>query len=328
MTGKISEDADKVVAGTEKVAASLAGTNYGILVSSIATYLASLTQTLTGKTINAASNTISNIATSMFAANVVDVDGTLAANSDTRLATQKAVKTYADALIAAQDAMVFKGVTDCSANPNYPAADRGHTYRASVAGKIGGASGTVVEVGDMFICLTDSTASGNQATVGASWSVIQTNIDGAVVGPASSTSGNLVSFNGTNGKTLQDSGVAITTGSWTPTITPGSGTFTGNTLTVGSATYQKIGNWVMAQIDITLTTLGSGTPAGLLSVSLPFTPAARAMVFGFEQALTDNPVRGTMTNGTAQVDCKYLLTGATVIATGARVIMGPFLFKV
>jgi polygalacturonase len=49
--------------------------------------------TLTNKTISASSNTISNLATSMFAANVIDTDGTLAANSDTRLATQKAVKT-------------------------------------------------------------------------------------------------------------------------------------------------------------------------------------------------------------------------------------------
>jgi hypothetical protein len=35
----------------------------------------------------------------MFASNVVDTDGTLAANSDTRIATQKAVKTYADAQV-------------------------------------------------------------------------------------------------------------------------------------------------------------------------------------------------------------------------------------
>lgn len=36
------------------------------------------------------------IALSMFATSVIDIDGTLAANSDSRLATQKAVKTYAD----------------------------------------------------------------------------------------------------------------------------------------------------------------------------------------------------------------------------------------
>lgn len=89
-------------------------------------------------------------------------------------------KAYVDNLIAAQDAMVFKGVIDCSANPNYPAADRGWTYRVSVAGKIGGASGPNVEVGDILICLTDGTVSGDQAAIGANWSIIQTNIDGAL----------------------------------------------------------------------------------------------------------------------------------------------------
>lgn len=89
-------------------------------------------------------------------------------------------KAYVDNLIAAQDAMVFKGVIDCSANPSYPAADRGWTYRVSVAGKIGGASGPNVEAGDILICLTDGTAAGDQATVGANWAIIQTNIDGAL----------------------------------------------------------------------------------------------------------------------------------------------------
>ncbi len=111
----------------------------------------------------------------------VSTDGTLAGNSDTLIPTQKAVKAYADALIAANDAMVFEGVVDCSANPNYPAADRGHTYRVSVAGKIGGGSGPNVQAGDILLCLTDSTSSGDHATVGAQWSIIQVNIDGALL---------------------------------------------------------------------------------------------------------------------------------------------------
>jgi hypothetical protein len=141
----------------------------------------------------------------------LDTDGTLAANSDAKVASQKATKTYVDQIIAAQDAMVFKGVTDCSANPNYPAANRGDTYRVSVAGKIGGASGIVVEVGDIFICLDDSTSSGNQATVGSHWGVIQANIDGAVVGPSSATDGNFAFFNGVTGKIIKDSSIALDT---------------------------------------------------------------------------------------------------------------------
>lgn len=163
----------------------------------------------------------------------LDTDGTLAANSDSKVATQKAVKTYADQLIAANDAMVFKGVVDCSANPNYPAADRGHTYKVSVAGKIGGASGTNVEAGDLLLCITDGTSAGNQATVGSAWSIAQTNIDGAVTGPASSTSGNFASYNGTGGKIIQDSGYAVASfgligsaNTWTAQNTFAAGTIT------------------------------------------------------------------------------------------------------
>jgi hypothetical protein len=115
----------------------------------------------------------------------LDTDGTLASNSDTAVASVRAVKTYSDQLIAAADALVFKGVRDCSTNPNYPAADAGHSYRVSVAGKIGGGAGVNVEVGDILLCLVDGTAAGTQAAVGAAWSIAQTNIDGAVVGPAS-----------------------------------------------------------------------------------------------------------------------------------------------
>lgn len=92
MTGKISEDPDRVVTGGEKLAASFAGANYGVLAASFATYLASLAQTLTNKAIDATTNTISNIQLSMFAPSVIDTDPALSANSDNRLATQKAVK--------------------------------------------------------------------------------------------------------------------------------------------------------------------------------------------------------------------------------------------
>lgn len=139
------------------------------------------------------------------------IDNSALGTSTTNAPSQNAVKTYADALIAANDAMVFKGVIDASANPNYPASNRGDTYRISVAGKIGGASGPNVEIGDLLIALTDGTAAGTQAAVGANWNISQTNIDGAVTGPASAVSGNFVNFNGTSGKIVQDSGLSLTT---------------------------------------------------------------------------------------------------------------------
>jgi hypothetical protein len=135
----------------------------------------------------------------------LDTDTTLAANSDTKIATQKATKAYVDALLAAADAMVFKGVIAANTNPNYPAANKGDTYRISVAGKIGGASGPNVEVGDVLLSLADGQAAGNHATVGANWSILQTNIDGAVIGPSAAvTDGNVAVFDGTSGRLLKE----------------------------------------------------------------------------------------------------------------------------
>lgn len=129
--------------------------------------------------------------------------------SNTLYPTQNAVKVYTDNLLGSANALVYKGVLDCSTNPNYPSANAGELYIVSVSGKIGGASGINVEVGDMLICNTDSTVSGNQATVGNYWNAIQKNIDGAVTGGASSVNNNLVTFDGTTGKVIKDSGIAI-----------------------------------------------------------------------------------------------------------------------
>lgn len=70
-----------------------------------------------------------------------------------------------------------KGGIDCSSNPNYPAATAQDLYYITVAGKIGGASGIDVSIGDTLICLADS-VSGDQAAVGANWLILNTNIPG------------------------------------------------------------------------------------------------------------------------------------------------------
>jgi len=71
-----------------------------------------------------------------------------------------------------------KGLIDASVNPNYPAGTKGDAYTFSAAGKIGGAAGINVEVRDVIYCINDN-AGGDEATVGADWNIIQTNIDQA-----------------------------------------------------------------------------------------------------------------------------------------------------
>jgi hypothetical protein len=107
-----------------------------------------------------------------------DADGTLAANSDGRAATQKATKTYIDNAVTGL--LDFKGGTNCSANPNYPAAFKGDAYAVSAAGRIGGASGVAVDVGDVFVASADN-AGGTQAAVGSSWFVLEHNLAGALL---------------------------------------------------------------------------------------------------------------------------------------------------
>lgn len=98
----------------------------------------------------------------------------MTSNSATKVPSQQSVKAYADSIVGASDAMRFLGAIDASTEPNYPAAVVGDTYKISVAGKIGGASGIVVEIGDTIIATADN-AGGTQAGVGASWTVLQTN---------------------------------------------------------------------------------------------------------------------------------------------------------
>ena len=100
------------------------------------------------------------------------------AASDVKYPSAKAVF---DAIATAVTGLLdFKGPTDASANPSYPAALKGDCYVVSVAGKIGGASGVNVDVGDTFFANADN-AGGTQASVGTSWTVLEHNLAGALL---------------------------------------------------------------------------------------------------------------------------------------------------
>jgi hypothetical protein len=117
--------------------------------------------------------------TSGFSGEIFDTDGGLTANSDSRIPTQKAVKTYVDTAISGIGGLTYKGAIDCSANPNFPAADTGDYYKVSVAGKIGGSEGIDVDVNDALICNVDSSPAGTYTEVGANWDLLQANVDDA-----------------------------------------------------------------------------------------------------------------------------------------------------
>lgn len=116
--------------------------------------------------------------TSLFGAAWFLDEDNMVSNSDTKVPSQQSVKAYVDTAVTGL--LDFKGSTDASANPNYPAASKGDAYVVSVAGKIGGASGITVEVGDMYIATADN-AGGTQASVGTSWSLLEHNLQGALL---------------------------------------------------------------------------------------------------------------------------------------------------
>lgn len=87
-----------------------------------------------------------------------------------------ALQTQIDNLVASiSGGMKSPLDLDASTNPNYPAAVKGDNYMITVAGRIGGASGPEVEVGDWAINKANS-AAGNHATVGTNWYIVQRNV--------------------------------------------------------------------------------------------------------------------------------------------------------
>ena len=215
---------------------------------------------------------------------------TVILSQDPQNALEAATKQYVDNSFAASDAMIFKGILNGAASTTYtPAADRGHTYKVATAGKINGIN---VEVGDVLICTNDSTiaaTSSNVDTIKNNWVIVQTNLDGAVIGPAGGVDdGNVAVFNGTSGHIIKKG--IIDTKNVVKTITFNGGT----TPTLGdNISADDITNWSQGTLpslsintvscdDITSWTAGSVTTAavanGVLTIttgtasSLSYTP--------------------------------------------------------
>lgn len=245
---------------------------------------------------------------------VLDTDGTLAANSDAKIATQKAVKTYVDTSVTGL--LDFKGNTDASANPNYPAALKGDAYYISVAGKVGGASGKSVDIGDVYVANADN-AGGTEASVGTSWFVLEHNLVGAVVsgGPLGTpSSGTLTNCSGLpiaglSASTSTAIGVgSIELGHATDTTITRTGS--GDIAVEGNAVYRAGGT----DVPVTDGGTGSSTAAGAIA-NLGGLPTAGGTMSG-DITLGENTSVALDPAGSA--DGKY--TGITVTGTGGATI--------
>lgn len=110
----------------------------------------------------------------------------------------KAINDKIGALLGANDALIFKGIIDDTHSLPTTGYEVGWTYRINKAGTY---VGQKCEQGDLIICIADALS-----TSTPHWTVAQTNIDGAVIGPANATGDNIVLFNGATGKSIKDSG--------------------------------------------------------------------------------------------------------------------------
>ena len=129
----------------------------------------------------------------------------------TTAASIQFVSDVVDARIAQSDAMVYKGtvadkttITDVNT-----AAKTGWTYRVTADLDFTGDVYIVSDVkeahaGDLIICRTDGSVE-----TPATWDIVKHNDDGQVIGPESSVADRIVTFAGSTGKIVKDSGKTL-----------------------------------------------------------------------------------------------------------------------
>jgi hypothetical protein len=281
-----------------------------IAVEGVDVLLTSATQTVTNKTINASSNTITNLTTAMFATNVVDIDGTLTANSDTRLASQKAVKSYVDNLITG---LYWKSAVRVATTTN------GTLATAFANGQT--VDGVVLATGNRILLKNQTTATEN--------GIYTVNASGAPTRATDSDTGaELV-----NATVLVSEGTVNADTQWTctnnSTITIGStnitfaqiagaGTYTNGTGITLTGNVFAIDTTVVARKTDNLSVFAATTSSQLAGIISDETGSG-SLVFGTSPTLTTPSWTGAMTGSSTPLITTTTGTALTVgtLDTGA-----------
>ena len=203
-------------------------------------------------------------------------------------------------IVAAADAMVFKGTLAGAATTTYtPAASRGDTYKVSTAGLI---NGERVEVGDILICTVDSTAaatSSNVNTIKANWAIVQNNVDGAVFKSTNTfTDGQILVADGTNGK-IKTSGFTIAKS------VPSDAKFTDTNY------YHTSGSWS----GLTYTATANGG-AGALAFTIPTGTTATTVAVGNHEHTIYPKWQTTTKKSTELYDYGFYVSNNQAAGTG------------
>lgn len=129
--------------------------------------------------------------------------GTVTLAADPAQDLEAATKQYVDRLIAGIQGFEV-GVVDSSTPLPATGYKAGQAFRVAEAGTY---AGQACEVGDLIICVKDYAADGAS---NADFMVVQSNLNGAVIGPDASTDANIAVFDGITGKRIKDSNVTLT----------------------------------------------------------------------------------------------------------------------
>lgn len=263
----------------------------------------------------------------------VSLSGVSSGSTATEIPSAQAVYNAINSGIASNDAMIFKGVIDASTNPNYPAGSRGDTYKISVAGKVGGASGVVVEAGDTIICTEDAVATGDQATVGVKWNILQTNIVGAVTSGAALPAGTVLY--GAGGQAIvslanSTAGYLLTCGGGTTAPTwsaPQAFAVQVNGTAFGSNYTPTVAKTVNFKAGSNVTLGTSGSDITINSSYVNYYPTA----FAWTDGTTGGPTGSLTVSGTTAVSFGAIPTASGtvsgIVTTGAQTFAGAKTFS-
>ena len=217
-------------------------------------------QTLTNKTIDVDNNTVSNIEVDNLKSGVLDTDLSSVAGTDTTLASAKAIKTYVDSQVTAQDLDISDGSStiaiDLDSETLSLLGGTGVTSTASGNGVTFAIGQSVGTSDDVVFNQVTSALVGNASTATALATARAIALSGDVVGTAN--------FDGSAGisisTTIQANSVALgtdTTGSYVESLVAGTGVSLSNNSGESATPTIAIGQAVGTSDDVQFNTVTS-----------------------------------------------------------------------
>ena len=235
-------------------------------------------------------------------------------DESTKIATTAYVKAKIDAVLAASDAMVFKGTlgTGGTITALPTTYNIGWAYKVITAGTY---AGQACEVGDMLIAIVDRTGSGN---ANEDWVVIQTNVDGTVTASATLVANSVMLgdgskavktlANGTEGYVLKINSGVPAWAAETP-YTAGNGIdITDHVVSHSNAQITAVGSVSLMKVSID----ANGHITGYSSVA-----KADITALGIPESDTDTGITSVVANNglTQSINARQLTMGISALST-------------